>query len=244
MGFFGLKHMQETYLQNYNRRSFLYRVCHLEKLVQCRYGGPESYFVDVNWYILAFQDPRRDPRTALSRSALLSDLTAKGLLNLVPEPIKQLYAVLESDFSPLHLCAKLAPMLEQLDSLNQPLSSASPVQDVQLGHYKTYLQQVNGPIFPTLWYRLLLECWTILSKCHWWSLQVFWYFREYTGYLTLQKIPCGNTFRLKPRPRLLAAMIMYLFCFLYISSYFYSYSYSGLLSWHLDLDIRIVTNYS
>lgn len=80
---------------------------------------------------------------ALSRPALLSDLLAKGLLNLVPEPVKQLYTILESDFSPLHLCAKLEPLLDQLDTINQPLSSASPVQDVQLGHYKSYLQQVG-----------------------------------------------------------------------------------------------------
>ena len=35
------------------------------------------------------QDARRDARSALSRSALVSDLGAKGVLNLVPEEIKQ-----------------------------------------------------------------------------------------------------------------------------------------------------------
>lgn len=35
------------------------------------------------------QDARRDARSALSRSALVSDLGAKGVLNLVPEEVKQ-----------------------------------------------------------------------------------------------------------------------------------------------------------
>lgn len=89
------------------------------------------------------QDPRRDPGQILTRQALVHDVTSKGLLNLVPEPIKQLYAVLESEFSPLHLCQKLAPLLDQLEALDQPLSAASPVQNVSLGQYKATLQQVR-----------------------------------------------------------------------------------------------------
>ena len=89
------------------------------------------------------QDSRRDPRQILSRSALVSELAAKGILNLVPEPVKQLYAVLEQDFSPLQLCRKLAPLLEQLDGLNKPLSSASPVQDAPLGDYRKSLEQAR-----------------------------------------------------------------------------------------------------
>lgn len=91
---------------------------------------------------MAWQDPRRDPSQILTRQALVHDVTSKGLLNLVPEPIKQLYAILESEFSPLHLCQKLAPLLEQLESMDEPLSAASPVHDVSLGQYKNTLQQV------------------------------------------------------------------------------------------------------
>lgn len=88
------------------------------------------------------QDPRKDPRQVLTRSSLLADLTAKGLLNLVPEPIRALYVTLDQDFSPLQLCKKLAPLLDQLDSMDQPLSSASPVQQASLAQYKHSLQQV------------------------------------------------------------------------------------------------------
>ncbi len=35
------------------------------------------------------QDARRDARSALSRGALVADLGAKGVLNLVPDEIKQ-----------------------------------------------------------------------------------------------------------------------------------------------------------
>ena len=86
----------------------------------------------------------------LMRTSLLAELTAKGLLNLVPDSIKQLYAILEQDFSPLQLCRKLSPLLDQLEGWNQQLSPASPVQDVSLGHYKKTLQKVyasrNFPI--------------------------------------------------------------------------------------------------
>lgn len=89
-----------------------------------------------------FQDTRRDASQLLTRQGLLSDVTNKGLLNLVPEPINQLYTILEQDFSPLHLCQKLAPLLDQLESLDQPLSAASPVQNIGLLQYKKTLQQV------------------------------------------------------------------------------------------------------
>ena len=89
------------------------------------------------------QDTRRDATSLLTRQGLLSDVTSKGLLNLVPEPINQLYTILEQDFSPLHLCQKLAPLLEQLESIDQTLSPASPVQNISLLQYKKSLQQVG-----------------------------------------------------------------------------------------------------
>ena len=74
------------------------------------------------------QDAKRDVRSALSREALVPELVAKGVLNLVPPEIKRIHTLLESEFSPLQLCHQLAPLLEQLDGLSKPLSSASPVQ--------------------------------------------------------------------------------------------------------------------
>ena len=74
------------------------------------------------------QDAKRDIRSALSRGALVSELGAKGVLNLVPPEIKRIHTLLESEFNPLQLCHQLGPLLEQLDGLSKPLSAASPVQ--------------------------------------------------------------------------------------------------------------------
>lgn len=46
-------------------------------------------------------------RSALSRKALLADLRAKKIVDIVPEEVRQIYTLLESDFSPLELCAQV-----------------------------------------------------------------------------------------------------------------------------------------
>ncbi len=46
-------------------------------------------------------------RSALSRKALLADLRAKKILDIVPEEVRHIYTLLESDFSPLELCAQV-----------------------------------------------------------------------------------------------------------------------------------------
>lgn len=58
--------------------------------------------------------------------------------------LPQIHALLEADFVPLELCARLAPLLDALEGLNRPLSPASPVPDAALGQYKRALQQVHG----------------------------------------------------------------------------------------------------
>ncbi|CAL8465076.1 g4611 [Coccomyxa elongata] len=87
-------------------------------------------------------DAKRDMRSALSRKALLADLRAKKIVDIVPEEVRHIYTLLESEFSPLELCAQLAPLLEKLSSLDTPLSAASPVQEASLTQYKHALQQV------------------------------------------------------------------------------------------------------
>ena len=66
---------------------------------------------------------RRDGRALLSRATLIADIERKGLLTLVPEEVRQIYTVLESDFNPLQLCRDIAPLLEGLGALDQPSSS-------------------------------------------------------------------------------------------------------------------------
>ncbi len=50
-------------------------------------------------------------RSALSRKALLSELRAKKIVDIVPEEVRQIYVLLESDFSPLELCAQVGQPL-------------------------------------------------------------------------------------------------------------------------------------
>ena len=69
---------------------------------------------------------RRDGRAVLSRATLIIDIERKGLLTLVPEEVRQIYTVLESDFNPLQLCRTIAPLLEGLGSLDQA-SSGEPL---------------------------------------------------------------------------------------------------------------------
>ncbi|EIE20453.1 hypothetical protein COCSUDRAFT_30620 [Coccomyxa subellipsoidea C-169] len=85
-------------------------------------------------------DAKRDMRSALSRKALLSELRAKKIVDIVPEEVRQIYVLLESDFSPLELCAQVAPLLEKLSSLDAPMSTASPVQEANLTHHATALK--------------------------------------------------------------------------------------------------------
>ncbi|KAL4444951.1 hypothetical protein ABPG77_004001 [Micractinium sp. CCAP 211/92] len=92
--------------------------------------------------ILGFSVERRDGKSLLSREALLTDIERKGLLGLVPPEVKQLFVLLESEFNPLQLCKVVAPLLEELQALNQGVSAASPVQDMPLESFVAPLQRV------------------------------------------------------------------------------------------------------
>eukprot|EP00884_Botryococcus_braunii_P006913 jgi/Botrbrau1/16222/Bobra.0066s0008.1 len=93
--------------------------------------------------ILGFTvDSKRDARSILSRAALVQELSAKGILSLVPEEVRAIHTLLESDFNPLELCKKLSPLLDSLDALTKPMSSASPVSEAALGQYRKSLQTV------------------------------------------------------------------------------------------------------
>ena len=64
----------------------------------------------------------RTCRSILSRAALVSDLNSKGVVNLVSDEVRQIYSLLEADFTPLELCQRLAPLLKQLESVTKAMS--------------------------------------------------------------------------------------------------------------------------
>ncbi len=53
---------------------------------------------------------------------MVSDLSSKGVVNLVSDEVRQIYSLLEADFTPLELCQRLAPLLKQLESVTETMS--------------------------------------------------------------------------------------------------------------------------
>jgi len=43
-------------------------------------------------------------------------------VNLVSDEVRQIYSLLEADFTPLELCQRLAPLLKQLESVTETMS--------------------------------------------------------------------------------------------------------------------------
>ncbi|GFH15705.1 eukaryotic translation initiation factor 3 subunit 10 [Haematococcus lacustris] len=93
--------------------------------------------------ILGYQvDANKDYRTVLSRAALLSSVGAVNVLALVPPEIRQIHELLTSEFAPLELCRRMAPLLAKLGETTHSMSASSPVKEVALGQYVNQLKQV------------------------------------------------------------------------------------------------------
>jgi hypothetical protein len=60
------------------------------------------------------QDVTKDYRSVLSRQALLSAVSTPQMLALVPPEVRQVYDLLTTEFSPLELCQRMAPLLDKL----------------------------------------------------------------------------------------------------------------------------------
>jgi hypothetical protein len=68
---------------------------------------------------------------------------AKGLLTYVSQEVKDLYNLVENEFHPLDLAAKVQPHMLRLSKLSDKLSSASPVPEVQLEQYVPALEKLT-----------------------------------------------------------------------------------------------------
>jgi translation initiation factor 3 subunit A len=79
----------------------------------------------------------------LSRAALLSELVAKGLLTYVSQAVKDLYNLVENEYHPIDLAAKVQHHMMSLSKLSDKLSSASPVPEVQLEQYVPALEKLT-----------------------------------------------------------------------------------------------------
>lgn len=58
--------------------------------------------------------------------------------------MRAIHELITSDFNPLELCTKLAPLFQRLAEISTPLSPAAPIKDVALASYTTSLKQVRA----------------------------------------------------------------------------------------------------
>lgn len=88
------------------------------------------------------QDSKYQNEESYSRDALLTELSRKQFLDLVPTEIQQLYRLLEIDFKPLELCKIADSLLETLESLPKPVSPRCPIQNIDFTKYIKRLRHV------------------------------------------------------------------------------------------------------
>ncbi|KAK9673163.1 hypothetical protein RND81_12G150400 [Saponaria officinalis] len=87
-------------------------------------------------------DPKLESREMLSRSALLLELSSKGVMSCVLPEVKDLFQLLEHEFLPLDLCLKAQPLLDKISKIGGKLASASSVPEVQLSNYVPALEKL------------------------------------------------------------------------------------------------------
>ncbi|KAL0405093.1 UNVERIFIED_CONTAM: Eukaryotic translation initiation factor 3 subunit A [Sesamum latifolium] len=93
--------------------------------------------------LIAFDvESKPENREVLSRSSLLLELVAKGVMNCVTQEVKDLYHILEHEFLPLDLALKVQPLLTKISKLGGKLASASSVPEVQLSQYVPSLEKL------------------------------------------------------------------------------------------------------
>ncbi|KAK6145005.1 hypothetical protein DH2020_021825 [Rehmannia glutinosa] len=93
--------------------------------------------------LIAFDvESKLENREMLSRSSLLLDLVAKGVMNCVTQEVKDLYHIMEHEFLPLDLALKVQPLLTKISKLGGKLASASSVPEVQLSQYVPSLEKL------------------------------------------------------------------------------------------------------
>ncbi|GFP90042.1 eukaryotic translation initiation factor 3 subunit a [Phtheirospermum japonicum] len=93
--------------------------------------------------LIAFDvESKLENREMLSRSSLLSDLVAKGVMNCVTQEVKDLYNILEHEFLPLDLALKVQPLLTKISKIGGKLASASSVPEVHLSQYVPSLEKL------------------------------------------------------------------------------------------------------
>ncbi|KAK9448907.1 uncharacterized protein V1518DRAFT_416662 [Limtongia smithiae] len=83
---------------------------------------------------------------APTRSSLLKEVLAKGVLTRVSPEIKSLYTILEADFHPLSICKKLTPILSSISADPEFSRYIAPLHQVILTRLFQQLSQVYDAV--------------------------------------------------------------------------------------------------
>ncbi|KAG6692964.1 hypothetical protein I3842_10G140800 [Carya illinoinensis] len=88
-------------------------------------------------------ESKLESKYVLSRSSLLSELVAKGVMSCVIQEVKDLYHLLEHEFFPLDLASKVQPFLTKISKFGGKLLSAPSVPEVQLSQYVPAMEKLT-----------------------------------------------------------------------------------------------------
>lgn len=69
--------------------------------------------------------------------------SSKGVMTCISQEVKDLYNLLEHEFSPLDLATKVQPFLAKVSKISGKLASASSVPEVQLSQYAPALEKLT-----------------------------------------------------------------------------------------------------
>ncbi|KAF5471679.1 hypothetical protein F2P56_008452 [Juglans regia] len=88
-------------------------------------------------------ESKLESKDVLSRSSLLSELVAKGVMSCVIQEVKDLYHLLEHEFFPLDLASKVQPLLTKISKFGGKLLSAPSVPELQLSQYVPAMEKLT-----------------------------------------------------------------------------------------------------
>ncbi len=89
-------------------------------------------------------DANTDPTKLLTRTNLMSEMQAKSVLPQANDHVKAIFTLVETEYNPLELCKRLAPLLETLQQqMDTTLSPAAAVPaEIDIAFFVQGIQKV------------------------------------------------------------------------------------------------------
>lgn len=99
-----------------------------------------------------------------SRESLVAEAIARGALRSASSEAQQLYETLEKDFCPLTICAKLAPILQQISDEPKTFKYVQPLKDVIVTRMLQQLSEVYVTVDVTNIVEMVHPLWSVRSS--------------------------------------------------------------------------------